>query len=236
MSSKQVADTTKEQVSRLEADLEDLERKFQAFQDKQRNVEAQMKERSEEIPRLETKIQKIMIEIDSTKRSLADAQRRVKELGAQHQPSDSDEAQVAALEKQIAKTQKEIAKLNDEKSGIEEEIQTLQSKIMEVGGVRLRGQKAKVDGLKEQIGMLAEEISNAEGQLSKNEKLIKKHTKARDVSEQEIGQIAEELEKLEEDVANQTNESADWRQKADEAQEVSYLRSHEYTGFATDRL
>ncbi|KAJ6178765.1 Structural maintenance of chromosomes protein [Penicillium mononematosum] len=220
MSSKQVADTTKEQVSRLESDLEELEKKFQAFQDKQRNVEAQMKERSEEIPRLETKIQKIMIEIDSTKRSLADAQRRVKELGAQHQPSDSDEAQVAALEKQIAKAQKEIAKLNDEKSGIEEEIQTLQSKIMEVGGVRLRGQKAKVDGLKEQIGMLAEEISNAEGQLSKNEKLIKKHTKARDVSEQEIGQIAEELEKLEEDVANQTNESADWRQKADEAQEA----------------
>ncbi|KAJ6146235.1 Structural maintenance of chromosomes protein [Penicillium chrysogenum] len=220
MSSKQVADTTKEQVSRLESDLEDLEKKFQAFQDKQRNVEAQMKERSEEIPRLETKIQKIMIEIDSTKRSLADAQRRVKELGAQHQPSDSDEAQVAALEKQIAKAQKEIAKLNDEKSGIEEEIQTLQSKIMEVGGVRLRGQKAKVDGLKEQIGMLAEEISNAEGQLSKNEKLIKKHTKARDVSEQEISQIAEELEKLEEDVANQSNESADWRQKADEAQEA----------------
>ncbi|KAJ5395790.1 Structural maintenance of chromosomes protein [Penicillium crustosum] len=181
MSSKQVADTTKEQVSRLESDLEELERKFQAFQEKQRHVEAQMKERSEEIPRLETKIQKILIEIDSTKRSLADAQRR---------------------------------------SGIEEEIQNLQSTIMEVGGVRLRGQKAKVDGLKEQIGMLAEEISNAEGQQSKNEKLIKKHTKARDVSEKEIAQITDELEKLEEDVANQTNESADWRQKADEAQEA----------------
>ncbi|KXG45983.1 Structural maintenance of chromosomes protein [Penicillium griseofulvum] len=220
MSSKQVADTTKEQVSRLESDLEELERKFQAFQEKQRHVEAQMKERSEEIPRVETKIQKIMIEIESTKRSLADAQRRVKELGAQHQPSDSDEVQIAALEKQIAKAQKEIAKLNDEKSGIEEEIQDLQSTIMEVGGVRLRGQKAKVDGLKEQIGMLAEEISNAEGQQSKNEKLIKKHSKARDVSEKEIGQITDELEKLEEDVANQANESADWRQKADEAQEA----------------
>ena len=168
---------------------------------------------------------RIMIDIDSTKRSLADAQRRVKELGAQHQPSDSDEGQIAALEKQIAKAQKEIAKLNDEKSGVEEEIQTLQSTIMEVGGVRLRGQKAKVDGLKEQIGMLAEEISNAEGQQSKNEKLIKKHTKARDVSENEIAQITDELEKLEEDVANQTNESADWRQKADEAQEVTYPRS-----------
>jgi structural maintenance of chromosome 4 len=220
MSSKQVADVTKDQMSRLETDLEDLERKFQAFQEKQRHVEAQMRERLEEIPRVETKIQKIMIEIESTKRSLVDAQRRVKELGVQHQPSDSDEGQVAALEKQIAKAEKEIEKLNDEKSGIEEEISTLQSKIMEVGGVRLRGQKAKVDGLKEQIGLLAEEISNAEVQQSKNEKLIKKHSKSRDDSEREIGQIAEDLEKLEEDVSNKDNDASEWRQKAEEAQEV----------------
>lgn len=223
MSSKQVADTSKEQVTRLESDLEELERKFQHFQEKQRNVESQMREKTEEIPRVETKIQKIMIEIDSAKRSLADAQRRVKELSAEHKPSKTDEAQAATLEKQIEAMNNEIEDLNSQKSGIEEEIQTLQSKIMEVGGVRLRGQKAKVDGLKEQISLLAEEISNAEVQKSKNEKLIAKHTKARDGSEQEIGQIAEELEKLEEDVANQANDASGWRQKVDEAQEVSFL-------------
>lgn len=220
MSSKQVADTTKEQVTRLESDLEELERKFQAFQEKQRHVESQVREKTEEIPRIETKIQKIMIEIDSTKRSLADAQRRVKELGAEHKPSKSDESQATGLEQQIEGMNSEIEDLNNQKSGIEEEIQTLQNKIMEVGGVRLRGQKAKVDGLKEQISMLNEEISNAEVQKSKNEKLITKHTKARDGSEKEIGQIAEDLEKLEEDVANQSNDASDWRQKADEAQEV----------------
>lgn len=221
MSSKQVADTSKEQVTRLESDLEELEKKFQHFQEKQRNIETQMREKTEEIPRVETKIQKIMIEIDSAKRSLADAQRRVKELSAEHKPSKGDEAQAAALEKQIEAMNNEIEDLNSQKSGIEEEIQTLQNKIMEVGGVRLRGQKAKVDGLKEQISMLSEEISNAEVQKSKNEKLIAKHTKARDGSEQEISQIAEELEKLEEDVANQASDASGWRQKADEAQEVS---------------
>lgn len=220
MSSKQVADTTKEQVSRLDADLEELERKFQIFQDKQRNVEANMREKTEEIPRADTKIQKIMIEIDSAKRSLADAQRRVKELQAAHKPSKSDESQVAVLEEQIEAMRDEIDELNSEKSGIEEEIQELQSKIMEVGGVRLRGQKAKVDGLKEQISMLSDEISNAEVQKSKNEKLIAKHSKARDSSEKEINQITEELEKLEEDVENQASDASGWRQKADEAQEA----------------
>ncbi|KAJ5377646.1 Structural maintenance of chromosomes protein [Penicillium cataractarum] len=227
MSSKQVADTTKEQVGRLEADLEELERKFQIFQEKQRNVEANMREKTEEIPRVDTKIQKIMIEIDSAKRSLADAQRRVKELQVAHKPSKSDEAQVAALEKQIEAMSNEIDELNSEKSGIEEEIQELQSKIMEVGGVRLRGQKAKVDGLKEQINMLNDEISNAEVQKSKNEKLIAKHSQARDNSEKEIGQITDDLEKLEEDVENQASDASGWRQKADEAQEALETKKDE---------
>lgn len=222
MSSKQVADTTKEQVVRLEADLEELERKFSAFSEKRGNVESQIREKSEEIPRIETKIQKIIIEMDSAKRSLADAQRRVKEISAEHKPSKSDASQAAALEEQIESINNEIEELNDQKSGIEEEIQTLQNKIMEVGGVRLRGQRAKVDGLKEQISLLADEISNAEVQKSKNEKLITKHTKARDGSEKEINQIAEELERLEEDVSNQTSDASEWRQKADEAQEVSH--------------
>ena len=68
--------------------------------------------------------------------------------------------------------------------------------------------------------MLADEISNAEVQKSKNEKLITKHTKARDGSEKELNQIAEDLEKLEEDVQNQANDASGWREKADEAQEV----------------
>jgi structural maintenance of chromosome 4 len=227
MSSKQVADTTKEQVGRLEADLEELERKFQIFQEKQRNVEANMREKTEEIPRVDTKIQKIMIEIESAKRSLADAQRRVKELQAAHKPSKSDESLVAALEEQIEAMSNEIEELNSEKSGIEEEIQQLQSKIMEVGGVRLRGQKAKVDGLKEQISMLSEEISNAEIQKSKNEKLIVKHSKARDGSEKEINQITDDLEKLEEDVENQASDASGWRQKAEEAQEALETKKEE---------
>ncbi|XHG09668.1 hypothetical protein AWENTII_012709 [Aspergillus wentii] len=220
MSSKQVADTSREKVSQLEGDLDEMERKFQAFQEKQRHVETLIREKSEEIPRVETKIQKIMIEIESANRSLADAQRRVKELGAQHKPSKTDAGQATALEEQIASLEEQIEELRADKGGIEEEIQTLQNKIMEVGGVKLRSQKAKVDGLKEQISLLADEISNAEVEKSKNEKLISKHQKARADSEKELGHVSEELEKLEEAVENQTNDASDWRQKVEEAQEA----------------
>ncbi|BCR87876.1 condensin subunit SMC4 [Aspergillus chevalieri] len=220
MSSKQVADTSREQVAKLEGDLEETERKFLVFQEKQRNIESMMREKTEEIPRIDTKIQKITLEIESASRGLADAQRRVKELGAEHKPSKTDAGQAAVLEKQIASLEEEIEGLREQRGGIEEEIQTLQDKIMEVGGVRLRSQKAKVDGLKEQISMLAEEISNAEVEKSKNEKQIAKHQKSRADAEKELEQVSEGLEKLEADVENQTNDASGWRQRVEDAQEA----------------
>lgn len=221
MSSKLVADTTKEQVAKLEEDLEETERKFQAFREKQQSVEAAINEKANEIPRVETKIQKIQIEIESANRSLADAHRRVKELSAEHKPSKTDASRAKALEQQISSLDGEIEALRAEKGGIEEEIQALQNKIMEIGGVRLRSQKAKVDGLKEQISLLAEEISNAEVQKSKNEKLINKHQKAQTDAEAELEHVGDELGKLEADAENQTNDASGWRQKVEEAQEVS---------------
>ncbi|THC93669.1 hypothetical protein EYZ11_006845 [Aspergillus tanneri] len=227
MSSKQVAETSREQVAKLEGDLEEMERKFQAFQEKQRHIEASVREKSEEIPRVETKIQKIMIEVESTNRSLADAQRRVKELSAAHKPSKTGASQAAGLEKQIAALEKEIEDLRSQKGGIEEEIQTLQSKIMEVGGVRLRSHKAKVDGLKEQISLLADEISNAEVGKSKNEKLIVKHRNTQGDAERELKHVAEDLEKLEEDVNNQASDASGWKQKVEEAQEALETKKEE---------
>ncbi|KAF7586951.1 hypothetical protein BBP40_007989 [Aspergillus hancockii] len=234
MSSKQVADTSKDQVARLEGDLEEMERKFQAFQEKQRNIEASMREKSEEIPRVETKIQKILIEIESANRSLADAQRRVKELSAAHKPSKTDANQAAALEKQISSLEEEIEDLREQRGGIEEEIQTLQNKIMEVGGVRLRGQKARVDGLKEQINLLSEEISNAEVGKSKNEKLIAKHQKTRGDAEEELDHVSEDLEKLNEDVSNQANDASGWKQKVEEAQEALEAKNEELTALKAE--
>jgi structural maintenance of chromosome 4 len=228
MSSKLVADMSKDQVAKLEQDRDEMERKLHAFQDKQRQLENSIREKSDEIPRLETKIQKIAIEIESARRSLADAQRRVKELSEQRRSSKGDDnrGRTQALEKQIATLEKEIESLRREMAGVEEEIQALQNKIMEVGGVRLRSQKAKVDGLKEQISLLTEEISNAEVAKSKSEKLINKHEKSRLEAEKEIEHVLEEIEQLNNDVQNQASDASGSKRKAEEAQEVSSLATH----------
>ena len=220
MSSKQVTEVSKEQVSELEQERDDFEKRFQAFLDKQRKLETSLRAKKEEIPQLETSIQKLQLEIESAGRNLADAQRRVKEIAAEHKPSQTDDKRAASLEKNIAALEREIEKLRAETADVEEEIQALQDKIMEVGGVKLRSQKAKVDGLKEQIGLLTEEISNAEVSKSKNAKLRVKHEKARDTAEEELQSVVEDLERLHEDTIKQANAVQGTKDMTEEAQEV----------------
>ena len=220
MSSKLVAETSKEQVTKLEVDRDELEEQFRTFQERQRELEETLKVLNGQIPQMETAVQKSSLELDSLSRNLVDAQRRVSELNASEQPSKSDDARISALEKQVAQLEKAIEKLHAETADIEAEIKELQDKIMEVGGVRLRGQKAKVDGLKEQIETLTEEISNGEVTRSKAEKQKIKHQKAFEEAEREIAAASEELDHLVEEVKNQASDASGSNQKAAEAQEV----------------
>ena len=227
MSSKIVAETSKEQVSKLEVDRDQLEEDFRAMQEKQRELEGTLKALKDQIPQLETRLQRAGLEYESLGRNLADAQRRVEELSATQGPSKSDESRIKALEKQVSQLGKEVENLRKETSGVEDEIKELQDKIMEVGGVKLRGQKAKVDGLKEQIETLASEISDAEVARSKAEKQKIKHEKSFSDSEKEGGTVAEELEHLGNEVSNQNANASDSKRKAEEAQEALDAKQEE---------
>ncbi|KAI9822284.1 MAG: hypothetical protein M1827_000002 [Pycnora praestabilis] len=234
MSSKLVADTSKEQVARLEVDRDALEHDLQRLQDNQRRLEASVKDTKNQIPQLETGMQKLALEIESSRRNLTDVQRRVKELSAEHQPSKSDDGRVVTLEKKIATLEKEVDKLHTETSGLEEEIKTLQEKIMEVGGVKLRGQKAKVDGLREQIDTLSEEVSGAEVAKAKAEKQKSKHEKARSEIEQELESTAEEMEKLTTEIKYQNSEASGSKRRAEEAQEALVMKKEELANLKAD--
>ena len=227
MSSKLVAETSKEQVSKLEVDRDQLEQDLLKHQEKQRELEASLKEFNDQIPQLETAIQKTGLESESLKRNLTDAQRRVTELTAAQPTSTSDDARINTLGKQISKLEKEIEKLRAETAGLEQEIQNLQDKIMEVGGVRLRGQKAKVDGLKEQIETLMEEMSNAEVAKSKAEKQKVKHQKSYEDAEKELAAAAEELDNLISEVKTQANDASASKCKAEEAQDMLNAKQEE---------
>ncbi|KAI2606795.1 nuclear condensin complex subunit Smc4, partial [Hypoxylon sp. NC1633] len=218
MSSKLVADTTKEQVAKLESDRDSIEQQFQEFEDHQRELESRLGYLKDQIPQLDTKVQKFVLEVQSAEKNLADAGRRVKELSKEHQPSQSDDNRLAFLQKEITKLNKEVSKFHAETEGVETEIKELQDKIMEVGGEKLRSQRAKVDSIKEAISSHNEETSNAEVKRAKAEKskakLEKDHAKATKELEAAIG----DLENLEEEVKNQGSKSEHLNARVEEAE------------------
>jgi structural maintenance of chromosome 4 len=218
MSSKLVAENTKEQVATLEEDRDALEQKLQEFQDQQKELESRLRYLKDQIPQLETKMQKIGLEIESAAKNLADAQRRIKELGKEHQPSKSDDSRVAALEKEVAKLNKEVEKLYGETSSVEDEIKALQDKIMEVGGEKLRAQRARVDELKAQVTSENEETSNAEVRKAKAEKQKSKLEKDHAKATKELDAANRDLEKLDNEVENQGEIAETLQGKVDEAE------------------
>jgi structural maintenance of chromosome 4 len=234
MSSKLVAETTREVVQKLEVDRDELERQFEAFQAKQRELEASLAEKVEELPKVETALEKLGLEGNSLEGKLGDAQRRVKELEVEFKGAKTDDGEVKVLEKQIAGLEKEVQKLHDETASVEAEIQALQEKIMEVGGVKLRGQKAKVDGLKEQIDLLSEEVSSAEVEKTKNEKLKTKHEKAQAEAVKELAVLEKDLERLEASIASQRADSSAAKGKAEEAQETLETKKEELAALKAD--
>ena len=219
MSSKLTSDTTKEQVQNLEAERDQLEKQFDAFQTRQRELEASLQEKQDEIPKLETAIQKINLEIDTCTRNLADAQKRVQDLLAELAGPSVDDSQIKNLEKHIISLNMELEKLRSETTSVEAEIQALQDKIMEVGGLQLRSQKARVDGLKERIDMLTDDISNAEVAKTKNEKLKIKSEKAKADAEKELESLAKDLDRLEGDIEKHKSGASELRGQAEQAEE-----------------
>ncbi|KAM0345956.1 hypothetical protein ACHAPU_006010 [Fusarium lateritium] len=219
MSSKLVSDVSKEQVAKFETDRDGWESKFQEFQEYQRECETRLKDLNEQIPQLDTKMQKIGLEIESAERNIADMQRRIKEVSKEHQPSATDNSRIAVLQKEIAKLNREVEKLRGETSSVEEEIKALQDKIMEVGGEKLRSQRAKIDSMKEELSSNNEEISNAEVRKAKAEKqkikLEKDHAKA----SKELTVASQDLEKLEDGINNQGERAEELQAQVEEAQE-----------------
>jgi structural maintenance of chromosome 4 len=223
MSSKLASDVSRDQVSKLEQDRDVLEQTFVEFQQEHRELESALRNLSHQIPELDTKAQKLALELESYNRNIADCERRIKELSNEKASTKSDKGRVSSLEKAITSLEKEVSKLHAETADVEAEIKALQDKIMEIGGVKLRSQKAKVDGLKQQIDTLSDQSSNAEVSRSKEEKQRAKHEKAHNDAIKELEKLEIETEKVEEDMASQQSDVSGIRQQAEEAQDVRSL-------------
>ncbi|KAG6009177.1 hypothetical protein E4U43_000036 [Claviceps pusilla] len=231
MSSKIVADTTKEHVAKLEEERDKWEGTLQELHEYQRECEGNLKNLNTKIPELETTMQKIRLDIESCTRNLSDTKKRIKEVSHEHQPSASDSTRLAALEKGILKLNAEIDQLRGETASVEAEIKALQDKIMEAGGEKLRSQRAKVDGLKEEINANTEEMSNAEVRRVKAEKQKVKLAKDIAKAAKDHEAATQDLEKLEDDVTNHRERADELKAQVKQAETELMSRREELRAF-----
>ncbi|RDA88631.1 hypothetical protein CP532_5847 [Ophiocordyceps camponoti-leonardi (nom. inval.)] len=232
MSSKLVADTSKEQVTKLEEDRDAWETKFREFQEYQRTCEGRLRELREEIPQLDTKIQKLGLEVESATRNMADVQRRIDDVSKENQPSSADDSRrLKALQKEVAKLNGEIDQLRGETASVEAEIKTLQDGIMEVGGERLQAQRAKVDALKAEMASHNEETSSAEVRRAKAEKQTAKLAKDTAKASKERDAAADELERLDSDMSRQGEKAEELKERVREAREGLEAKKEELSEF-----
>lgn len=230
MSSKLVANTSKEVVVKLETDRDTLEQEYVAFQEQQQAMENELRDLNVRIPQLGVTMSKIELEIKSAAQHMADAERRLKELEKESgsgSASSADLKQMKALEMKIAALESEIAEVEAEKESIEDEIRALQDKILEIGGMKLRGQKAKVDSIKEQLETVNEQLSAADVALTKATKQKTKSENALTKEESELESIAEELEHLQTDMQEHRKAADESREKAEEAQGYMEAKNEE---------
>jgi len=227
MSSKLVADTSKEAVAKLEADRDTQERIFQEFQQQRSELESTLRDVKGRIPEAEVMISKIVLEIEAGNKQRTDLEKRIRELSAQGKTSKVDDRQVSILESRIKQLGQEIGGLNSETAEIEKEIKSLQNLIMEVGGIKLRSQKSKVDGIREQLETLNEQLSNADMARTKAEKSRIKAEKAFNGSTKELENVAVELEELHEEIQGHAKLAEAHNAKAEEAQAYLEEKSEE---------
>lgn len=236
MSSKLVAETSRDQVAKLESDRDTQERTYQEFQTQQRELQASLRDLKERIPETEVMISKIELELESSTRHLADAEKRVRELSAKNRRSNADESvgRISTLEKNIEKFKAEIAELNAETAGIDDEIKALQDRIMEVGGIKLRSQKGRVDGIREQLETLNEQVAGTDLSRVKAEKNLAKAEKAFANSTMELDTVGVELEELQEEIKAHVNTARESAAKAEEAQVYLEEKKEELAVFKVD--
>nr|KAK5432385.1 Structural maintenance of chromosomes protein 4 [Exophiala xenobiotica] len=206
-SSKPVSDMTRDQVQKLESERDQLERQFETFQTRQRELEASSQEKQEEIPRLETVIQKINLEVESCSRNLTDAQKRIQDLGAELAGTSADDSQIKALEKQITFMNKELEKLHSETASVEGEIQALQDKIMETKNEKLKvkNEKARADAEKE-LETLSKDLERLEDDIEKHKTGAAELRARTEQSQDEQATMKEELGTLKKDLDAQTSD------------------------------
>ncbi|KAG6836004.1 hypothetical protein H0H93_012338 [Arthromyces matolae] len=222
MSSKLAADGVSPQVLRkYEQDSQDTAQRLENALVELREAEEALSRLSNSGPQIDMAFQKLGLDIENSKRRIAEAEKRVQDVNARSGPNKVEINRIKDLEGKIGSSEEQLEELLEKSARIQDAIKELEQKILDIGGSRLLKQKSTVEGIKLHINLANEEITKAEVSKAKAEKDLTRHsaaiennTASFEEAETELGTLNAELDEL-------TTYVEELRAKVETAQEAA---------------
>ncbi|KAG6907476.1 hypothetical protein DXG01_008812 [Tephrocybe rancida] len=222
MSSKLAADAVSPQVLRTyEQASQDAAQQLEQASREHRTADDELERLRTSGPQIDIAFQKLGLDIENSKRRIAEAEKRVQDVNARAGPNKGDLTRIRALEGEIASSTGELEQLRAKSAKVENAIKDLEQKILDIGGSRLLKQKSTVDGIKLYISLANDEITKAEVAKAKAEKDSVKFDTAIQSNKAGLQEAEAELEELDGTLEELTAYVTDLRAKVEDAQDAA---------------
>ncbi|XP_077988154.1 structural maintenance of chromosomes protein 4-like [Glandiceps talaboti] len=198
MGSTVVSDIRKEDVDKMEKQLNNDMRRAQECHENKIQLEEKVEKLEKKLQEMKYCFDKYNMDIKALTEQETTSQAQVKELETQVAASVPDKKKVAEMEKTVAQNKQEYDKVANAASKIESEVQKLHKKIMEIGGSRLNSQQAKLDSITGEIDKCTGQITKANVAVKTADRNIKKAEEKVATTEKEIEENKNSMQTLEE--------------------------------------
>ncbi|KAG5721961.1 Structural maintenance of chromosomes protein 4 [Termitomyces sp. T112] len=222
MSSKLAADAVSPQVLRkYEQESEDAAQHLDQALKELRVAGEELERLRNSGPQIDIAFQKLGLDIENSKRRIAEAEKRVQDVNARAGPNKGDLSRMKALEGEIVSSNGQLEELKTRSAEVEAAIKELEQKILDIGGSRLLKQKSAVEGIKLHINLANDEITKAEVAKAKAAKDLTRYDTAIQSNTAGFQEAEAELEELDGTLEELTTYVTQLRAKVEDAQEAA---------------
>lgn len=214
---------TAEAIAQMEAERDQKETEYRFHQQQRVSLERELQSTIANGPKMEMRLSMFKMDVQANQKRILESEKRMEALRNEAEPRPSEVAKMKALNKKAKELKDEVVAIKQNAQSIEAKIKDLQNKILDAGGVKLRAQKSKAGGLKEQIEALGDKTTKTRVAKNKAEKDMVKLGTQIAKHEKELAEVSVDLEALERQIKERTQEAVGIRKRAEDAKLVRAL-------------
>ncbi|NXY20114.1 SMC4 protein, partial [Atrichornis clamosus] len=209
MGSSVVMDTSEEDISKMESQLEKESKKAAQCQEEKFKLEEAIRKLQQDIREMRNTCEKYTASIQSFSEQETDLNNQIKDLEANVAAAAPDKSKQKELEKTLDGYKRDYERAAEKAGKVEEEVKRLHNLIVDINSRKLKAQQDKIDKIDKEIDECCSAITKAKVAAKTADRNLKK-------SEEALQHTEKELENNEKEVKNLTAELTVLEEKATE--------------------